>query len=267
MMRKLVSLAIILGGASASSLDTCDSTSDCAVSKPALLQKATSPHVEEASQVNLIEDSATEEDGMESGPPRVTGKSATLDEAGYDAVVDLCCMTEMEAFIVRFAAGQGFHVCSGNHLTGFAVWFDCKDDLQPFAKFQRELIGIATSNCPWLKNPVTDLNCKSLDRCSPDYSWAKGGYQCRAGKPLGKYWTDYCIAQGVSEKIVHKLSNCDGQWCHDSKPSGVGIGGAVADCDGTKVYCAGGLTFGGGRAQVAALLKALANGGKHPNAP
>jgi hypothetical protein len=106
---------------------------------------------------------------------RVSGNTASLDEAGYTSVMQGCCHTEMEKFLRRLIDREGFHICDEGALHGFLAWFDCPDDQQTYEKLVEGLV-IARSGlppmCPWLGSkgeacPPTGHNCPWVEVPEP----------------------------------------------------------------------------------------------------
>jgi hypothetical protein len=80
------------------------------------------------------------------------GAAASLDQGGYQTVVDDCCPAQMMAFIRQIINSQGLYVCAGAEgaLAGFAQYFDCADDGQDYAKLLAELDVAKTGECAWI---------------------------------------------------------------------------------------------------------------------
>jgi hypothetical protein len=68
-----------------------------------------------------------EEEDSEQDP--VTGKTASLDAAGFKAATSLCCPGDMEQFFNRLLTSKGLEVCSKPHVQGMVHWFSCVPDM------------------------------------------------------------------------------------------------------------------------------------------
>merc|ERR1719326_1062949 len=110
------------------------------------------------------------------GKKYISGRLATLDEAGYQQTALLCCHHEMSLFVRREIARQGFDVCDLSDLHGFVHWYDCSDDKKTgddkktYAEMKNEIAGVMTSACPWLGHlpncPYKDpTHCGRIARC------------------------------------------------------------------------------------------------------
>jgi len=103
------------------------------------------------------------------------GDIAPLSAAGYTGVALRCCQSDMEKFILREIARQGFAVCDQGAFKGFLHWFDCKTDKQTYEQLEEGLV-IARSGlppmCPWLGDagqacPPKGHNCPVVEVAEP----------------------------------------------------------------------------------------------------
>merc|ERR1719326_1780814 len=84
------------------------------------------------------------------GKKYISGRLATLDEAGYEETAELCCHHEMSLFVRREIARQGFDVCDLSDLHGFVHWYDCTNDKKTYGEMRKEIADVMGTACPWL---------------------------------------------------------------------------------------------------------------------
>jgi len=105
----------------------------------------------------------------------MSGSIAPLDGPGYTAVALGCCHTEIEEFVRREIARQGFQVCDEGDLQGFLKWYDCPDEKQTYESLV-EGIKMARSGlpplCPWIGSideacPPRGHNCPVVELPEP----------------------------------------------------------------------------------------------------
>lgn len=95
-----------------------------------------------------------------------TGSTASLDEAGYLTVHQLCCPLEMSVYIERYVASRGYKVCAVGGLEGLVHWFSGCDasSTQSFARLNQEIdAALLSTDCPWLGQESTD--CPARPNC------------------------------------------------------------------------------------------------------
>jgi len=95
--------------------------------------------------------------------PPYFGHNASLTQAGYASVACRCCTPEMEKFLRRVVANQGFVTCSEGGLQGFLLWFDCADHGKTYDDLLRELAQSANGQCAWLSKSQT--LCRDMTGC------------------------------------------------------------------------------------------------------
>lgn len=60
--------------------------------------------------------------------PDSVGSTATLDEAGFKAVADLCCAADMDTFIRRVIESLNLKLCHEAGLLGLVPWYTCPQE-------------------------------------------------------------------------------------------------------------------------------------------
>ena len=89
-------------------------------------------------------------------------------------------------------------------------------------------------------------------------------YQHQIGLEEGDAWEE---AFDRIQVPVDHISRDTDVWYHQGQSTCVGAGNFTDSCSGTEVYCSGGLVYGMADQQAREVLKALKNGGVHPECP
>merc|ERR1719198_2098409 len=88
-----------------------------------------------------------------------SGAAAPLNEEGYSAVADRCCIAEMKVFIERVIFDQGLQTCEQAGLEGFAPWHSC-ESTSTYDALVEHLIKDSQGDCPWVQ--AASDNCQPL---------------------------------------------------------------------------------------------------------
>jgi len=92
------------------------------------------------------------------------GDTATLDQGGFEQVVEMCCTWSMIDFIKRIVEEEGMKVCDSGWVSGVAGWYDCADDEQEFTNLLDAIRRGPEGPCPGLA--LVGEECKKMaDSC------------------------------------------------------------------------------------------------------
>merc|ERR1740129_648757 len=89
------------------------------------------------------------------------GDSVPLNEDGYQAVLQACCIEEMEKFARRVVKELGFVICSEGIFAGIIGYHTCgAEGEQSYAKLVEHINSGTNEPCPWVGE---DGNCPEVD--------------------------------------------------------------------------------------------------------
>jgi len=166
-------LAMIL----AASLTVLGSASSCADSEVCSTQEAKqAPALLQARHDAVPSDAGLLEEGVSKRAKTAanftvavnpSGAAAPLDETGYSAVADRCCLEEVKQFVERQVANLGLEVCDPAGLSGIVPYHSCLKGTQSFDALNANLLADSQSRCAWL---ATTGNCKARPADCPSFS-------------------------------------------------------------------------------------------------
>jgi len=84
-----------------------------------------------------------------------SGAAASLDEAGYSAVADRCCLSEMRQFIERQAKNLNLDICNDGGLNGLVPFHTCLKGPKTFAELTSTLLSESSQKCSWVASAGT----------------------------------------------------------------------------------------------------------------
>jgi len=95
-----------------------------------------------------------------------SGSTASLDQAGYEAISQCCCPLEMSVYAERLITHFGFKVCNEGSLQGLVAWYYCKNQSRTFQELADESMNAADGDCAWVGTesscPVQSKNCPNF---------------------------------------------------------------------------------------------------------
>jgi len=224
---------------------------------------------------------ATTTDTPATKPPQC---DALVDAPAFKEATSLCCPEKMEAFFITLLGCLGLKVCSVPHVQGLMHWFTCVPNMD----FQYLLDVISDGNpckywapisqaCPTLSEECQGKMCtqpsatEKPSTTEEPSTTEKPSATSAPSNPITGWWIEKFKEDKLSQTIIDSLStanyNGSNQWFVGGQPTGVGWGNWNSSCDSIKVFCAGGSQMGGHAAQAKAIEAAIANNGKHPQAP
>jgi len=163
------SLAVAWSASSCADSEVCSAQE--AKQAPALLQAR---HDATVSNAGLLEESASKRAKLAANSKALdlllvnpSGAAAPLDETGYSAVADRCCLEEMKQFVERQAINLGLEVCDPAGLAGIVPYHSCLKRVQTLDALSANLMTDSSSRCAWL---ATTGNCKARPADCPEFS-------------------------------------------------------------------------------------------------
>jgi hypothetical protein len=80
----------------------------------------------------------------------ISGRTAPLNERGYQSVATLKNNDAMKEFVRRAVADLGFHVANSGGLAGIVPFYSGERSTQSFAKLRADLVSAVRSRQPWV---------------------------------------------------------------------------------------------------------------------
>mmetsp|Transcript_51935 Transcript_51935/g.123640 ORF Transcript_51935/g.123640 Transcript_51935/m.123640 type:complete len:304 (-) Transcript_51935:303-1214(-) len=139
-------------------------------------------------------------------PMPLSGSSATLDEAGYQAVATARNTQEMKVFIRHVVESMHGEVINEGGLSGFAPYYSGERATQSFARLTQELKEKAAERNPWLRlrpghKPPPAAAAAASAAGGGSSGWSSGAM---AGAGLAGMLAGALAGVAVDEAIHHK---------------------------------------------------------------
>jgi len=154
-------------GSASSCVDSEVCSAQEAKQAPALLQAR---HDATLSDAGLLEEGASKRiktAANSTAAVNPSGAAAPLDETGYSAVADRCCLEEVKQFVERQAVNMGLEVCDRAGLSGIVPYHSCLKGVQTLDALSANLLEDSKGRCAWL---ATTGNCKARPADCPSFS-------------------------------------------------------------------------------------------------